>query len=119
MKHIISLCLLLLTVPAVVRAQTATPPTRAIVGGTVVNPDGGSIPDATVVIAGDRITAVGPAATTQVPAGAEVTHAEGRWLMSGLFNMHVHLGLVLPGAQGAELANETDAALALRMATNA
>ena len=34
-------------------------------------------------------------------------------------NMHTHYGLVLPGRQGAELANETDAALALRMAANA
>jgi imidazolonepropionase-like amidohydrolase len=118
-KHVISLSLLLLITPTVVPAQTTAPSTKAIVGGTVVSADGASIPDATVVIDGDRITAVGPSATTRVPAGAEVIHAEGRWLTSGLFNMHVHLGLVLPGAQGAELANETDAALALRMAGNA
>jgi imidazolonepropionase-like amidohydrolase len=34
-------------------------------------------------------------------------------------NMHTHYGLVLPGRAGAELANESDAALALRMAANA
>jgi imidazolonepropionase-like amidohydrolase len=33
--------------------------------------------------------------------------------------MHVHLGLVLPGKQAAELANESDAALGLRMAAAA
>ena len=34
-------------------------------------------------------------------------------------NMHTHYGLVLPGRVGAELANESEAALALRMAANA
>jgi imidazolonepropionase-like amidohydrolase len=33
--------------------------------------------------------------------------------------MHTHYGLVLPGRAGAELANESEAALALRMAANA
>jgi imidazolonepropionase-like amidohydrolase len=41
------------------------------------------------------------------------------WLLPGLMNMHVHFGLVLPGAAGAELADETEAELALRMAAAA
>ena len=92
----------------------------AIVGASVVNLNGGpATANATVVIEGDRITAVGPAASTTVPAGAEVIRAAGKWVVPGLMNMHTHYGLVLPGRQGAELANETDAALALRMASNA
>jgi imidazolonepropionase-like amidohydrolase len=92
----------------------------AIVGVSVVDLKGGPpIADAAVIVEGDRIKAVGPAASTQVPAGAEVIRAAGRWVVPGLMNMHTHYGLVLPGRQGAELANETEAALALRMASNA
>jgi imidazolonepropionase-like amidohydrolase len=48
------------------------------------------VPDATVVVTGDRITAVGDAATP-VPAGAQVIDAHGRTLLPGLWDMHVHL----------------------------
>jgi imidazolonepropionase-like amidohydrolase len=54
-----------------------------------------------------------------VPDGADVIRAPGRWAVPGLINLHVHLGLALPGRQGADLANESEAALALRMAANA
>jgi len=49
-----------------------------------------AVPDATVVIDGDRITAVGDA-TTPVPPGARVIDARGRSLIPGLWDMHVHL----------------------------
>jgi imidazolonepropionase-like amidohydrolase len=71
------------------------------------------------VIEGDKIGAVGPAASTPIPPGADVIRASGKWIAPGLMNMHTHYGLVLPGRAGAELANETEAALALRMAANA
>jgi imidazolonepropionase-like amidohydrolase len=100
--------------------QARTSRATAIVGASVVNLEGGSaVQDAVVLIEGDRITAVGPAATTPVPQGADVIRATGKWISPGLMNMHAHYGLVLPGRAGAELANESDAALALRMAANA
>jgi imidazolonepropionase-like amidohydrolase len=100
--------------------QTRTARATAIVGASVVNLNGGSaLQDAVVVVEGDRITAIGPAATTQVPQGADVIRATGMWISPGLMNMHTHYGLVLPGRAGAELANESEAALALRMAANA
>jgi imidazolonepropionase-like amidohydrolase len=111
--------------PLICRAQLAADGASAsrvtaILGASVVMLDGSApIKDAVVLIEGDRIVAVGPAATTKVPPGAEVIRAAGKWIVPGLMNMHVHLGLVLPGRQGAELANETDAELALRMAGNA
>jgi imidazolonepropionase-like amidohydrolase len=96
------------------------PAATAIVGGTVVDLEGGPpIENAVVVLRGERISEIGPAAAVPVPAGAEVVRAQGSCLIPGLMNMHVHLGLVLPGRLGAELAGETDAALALRMAANA
>jgi hypothetical protein len=48
--------------------------------------------DHTVVIAGDRITAVGPSKRVAVPAGAEVQDLGGKALLPGLWDMHVHLG---------------------------
>ncbi len=91
-----------------------------ITGGSVVNLDGGPpLRNAVVIIERNRITRVGPAVATPIPNGATVIRADDRWLLPGLMNMHVHFGLVLPGAAGAELADETEAALALRMAAAA
>jgi imidazolonepropionase-like amidohydrolase len=93
---------------------------RAIVGATLVDLAAGrGISNAVLLIEGDRIKAVGPASGVSVPSGAEVIHAEGKWLLPGLMNMHVHLGLKLPGASGDSLANETDVEEVLRMAGNA
>ena len=94
--------------------------TVALVGGTIVDVDTGkSTPDGVILISNERIQAVGSRAAVPVPAGAEVIPMTGKWLIPGLMNMHVHLGLKLPGAAGAALANETDPAEALRMASNA
>jgi imidazolonepropionase-like amidohydrolase len=101
-------------------AQTpGAPEVKAIVGATVVNLDGGApLENAVVVIEGERIKAIGPAGT-QTPAGAEIIRAPGTWLIPGLMNMHVHLGLKLPGRDRAAFADETLAELTLRMMANA
>jgi len=46
--------------------------------------------DLTVVVDGPRITAIGPAATTNVPVGARTIDGRGKWLIPGLWDMHVH-----------------------------
>ena len=94
--------------------------TTAVVGGTVVDLDGNApIQNAVILVEGERIAAIGKAADVKIPDDAEIIDAKGAWLIPGLMNMHVHLGLVLPGKQSAELANESEAALALRMAAAA
>jgi imidazolonepropionase-like amidohydrolase len=45
----------------------------------------------TVVVRGDRIEAVGPAASTPVPTDAVRIDGQGRYLMPGLADMHIHL----------------------------
>ncbi|TMH83617.1 MAG: hypothetical protein E6H49_01920, partial [Betaproteobacteria bacterium] len=66
----------------------------AIVGATVVHPDR-DLPSAvasnsTVVIAGSRIEAIGPAGSTPVPAGATRIDGKGKWVVPGLIDSHVH-----------------------------
>ena len=94
--------------------------TTAIVGGTVVDLEGKApIENAVILVEQDRIAAIGAAGTVNIPDGAGQIDATGTWLIPGLMNMHVHLGLVMPGRMTAELYNESEAALALRMAANA
>lgn len=45
----------------------------------------------TVVVRGDRIVAIGPAAQIKVPAGARRIDGAGKFLMPGLAEMHGHL----------------------------
>jgi imidazolonepropionase-like amidohydrolase len=46
--------------------------------------------DQTVVVSGDRFTAVGPSSSVRVPDGAERIDGSGKTLLPGLFDMHVH-----------------------------
>ena len=46
--------------------------------------------DQTVVLSADRISAVGPAAVIQAPAGSDHIDGRGKTLLPGLFDMHVH-----------------------------
>lgn len=55
-----------------------------VVNGTVIK-------DAVVVIDGQRITAAGPAASTPIPAGAQVIDLGDRTLLPGLVDTHTHL----------------------------
>jgi len=47
-------------------------------------------PDRTVVIRGDRISEIGPAATLRPPQDAQVVDGTGKFLIPGLWDMHVH-----------------------------
>ncbi len=47
--------------------------------------------DQTVVVAAGRITALGPAASVDVPAAATRIDARGKYLMPGLGEMHAHI----------------------------
>lgn len=51
-----------------------------------------SIPraDQTVVIRGNRIVAVGSSRSTRIPAGARVVEGGGKFIIPGLWDMHVH-----------------------------
>ncbi len=63
---------------------------KAIVGATVVNPDGTRIPDAVVLLKGDHIEQVGPRTKVKIPEGAERVEAAGQFLVPGFIDAHVH-----------------------------
>ena len=46
--------------------------------------------DQTIVIEGDRITAVGPSASVQIPSGARVVDVSGKTVIPGLVGLHNH-----------------------------
>ena len=73
-------------------AQPAAPAdTTALVGPTAINPaDSTVIPDATILIEGDRIAAVGPSSEVAVPDGATVHEMDGKYVIPGLVDGHVH-----------------------------
>jgi imidazolonepropionase-like amidohydrolase len=48
-------------------------------------------PDQSVVIANGRIAAIGPSARIKPPKGARVIEAQGKFLIPGLWDMHVHI----------------------------
>jgi imidazolonepropionase-like amidohydrolase len=76
---------------ALAGAAAAQPPV-AIVGAKVIDGTGGpAIDNATVLVQGGKIAAVGPSARTRVPPGSEVVDGKGKTLMPGLIDLHCHL----------------------------
>lgn len=103
---------------AIAVSHTVFAETIVLTGVNVVDLDGKApLRDAVVVIEDERITGVGPAAGTPVPASAREIALPGKWLVPGLMNMHVHLALNLPGAS--RVYNESRESIALRMLDNA
>ena len=52
----------------------------------------GVIENATVVIEGNRITAVGPSGSVSVPANARRIDVKGKTIMPGIIDVHAHVG---------------------------
>jgi imidazolonepropionase-like amidohydrolase len=50
-----------------------------------------ALSDQTVVVRGDRITAIGPSADGQVPADAARIDGRGKFLLPGMAEMHAHI----------------------------
>ncbi len=84
-----------------------TPGTLAFVGATVIDPDDPApVLDATVVVRDGRIVSVQPGGA--VPAGARAISLEGRYLVPGLIDAHVHISS-LEAARRALLSGVTTA----------
>ena len=66
----------------------------ALTNVTVIDVETGArSPGSTVLISGSRIRAVGPVATVPVPSGARRVDGGNRFVVPGLWDMHVHLSM--------------------------
>lgn len=95
----------LLLASALLGAAAVSPssaPALVLDGVTVVDVETGkTLPGRTVVVEDDRIAAVGRQRAVRIPAGARVVDATGKYLIPGLWDMHVHtaFGDWFPGAR--------------------
>jgi imidazolonepropionase-like amidohydrolase len=82
-------------------AYAQQPKTTALVGGMLIS--GLDVPplhNAAIVIQGDRIVQVGPAAAVKIPESASIIDTSGQTMLPGLIDTHVHLILVGYGDEG-------------------
>lgn len=95
-------CLVFVSILALAALLSAAPAEQsrpetviALVGGRLIDGFGGPpLDNSVVIIRGNRIEAVGRVGELAPPAGARVISTEGRTVLPGLMDMHVHLMLV-------------------------
>jgi imidazolonepropionase-like amidohydrolase len=93
MRCVLALPLLLLY-PGFLLAQPKAESPLAITHVTVIDAtDAAAQPDACVLVAGGRITALGKTGDVALPEGAQVVNGTGKYLIPGLWDMHVHIAL--------------------------
>ena len=90
---VLSAGLLLVSACSAPETEQAPTPTNVVAfeGGRVLVGDGGVIENATILVDGDRLLAVGPGDAVEVPAGAERVDLTGRTVMPAIIDTHVHL----------------------------
>jgi imidazolonepropionase-like amidohydrolase len=82
---------LLTLLPSISMAQRPIAFTHvAVIDGT----DAAPRLERTVVVRGNRIAAVGPSRSTLVPSDARIVDARGKFLIPGLWDMHVHTSII-------------------------
>jgi imidazolonepropionase-like amidohydrolase len=86
------LAILLILLPGFpLKAQTSPPRPLAFTHVTVIDGTGAKPKtNQTVLVTGDRITAVGQTGKVKIPEDAQVVDATGKFLIPGLWDMHVH-----------------------------
>ncbi len=107
-RAVISVCAVLVTAVFVsvraaqpARPAAAAPAKIALVGGMLL--DGYEAPPihhAAVLIEGDRIVKVGPAASTPIPPDYTIVDTSGRTMLPGMIELHGHLILLGHGNYG-------------------
>jgi len=65
----------------------------ALVNGSLIDGTGADpVPDAVLLVEGERIVAVGPGTEIRIPGGARQVDVKGASILPGLFNSHIHGG---------------------------
>ncbi len=74
-------------------ALAASAQVRVLTHATLIDGTGAApVPDATIVIRGEKITAIGPSSKIKTPSGAEVVDLTGKVIVPGIINLHGHVG---------------------------
>src|SRR5688572_29754710 len=81
---------LLAALPHAPLAQTAKPSLVAIRGGTILSVTRGTIQNGTIVLRDGKIAAIGGSGT-DIPSGADVVDAKGRFVTPGIIDAHSHI----------------------------
>jgi imidazolonepropionase-like amidohydrolase len=88
MRQWLFVCCLFCSLPAAAQKDNSL----AITHVTAIDCTGAAAkPNSTVVVTGSLISAVGPSETVKIPSGARIIDANGKFLIPGLWDMHVHL----------------------------
>jgi imidazolonepropionase-like amidohydrolase len=98
LKSMLGAVVLILAAAVVMSAQT--PQAVAIRAGKMFDPKSGTnLTNQVVLISGDKITEVGPAASVKIPAGARVIDLSQATVLPGLIDGHVHITDAAGGLQ--------------------
>ena len=76
-------------------------------------------PDRYVLVRDGEIAEIGPSGSAPAPSGAATVDLQGSYLMPGLFNMHTHFSLALPGPLAESVRSMSPHELALYVADGA
>lgn len=88
------LALLLFTIAAAGPRLDAQSTALVVSGGTLIDGNGGPpVADAMLLVVNGRIAGIGPRGSVQVPSGARVVDATGKFVLPGLIDTNVHLSL--------------------------
>jgi imidazolonepropionase-like amidohydrolase len=99
-------CLVILSAFSVALHSQTKDSTLVIRGGTLVDVKSGrETPDRVIVVRGGRITEVSKEGKADVPAGAQIIDAKGKWIIPGLIDSHAHAESAAEAPFGLYLAN--------------
>lgn len=90
---IVIVLLLFFSLPLPGRAKDSPPTVLALVHVTIIDMTGAPAkPDMTVIITGDHITRIDNTSSITLPKRAQRVDATGKFLIPGLWDMHIHSG---------------------------
>ena len=74
-------------------ALAASAQVRVLSHATLIDGTGAPpVEDATIVVRGEKISAIGPSAQVKIPKGAEAVDLSGKVIVPGIINLHGHVG---------------------------
>lgn len=85
-----SLFLILVLIGAITAAQERPSPVAVVGARVYTNPDARVLSDATVLVAGGHITAVGERKSVRIPENTRIIDGKGLTVTAGFWNNHVH-----------------------------